>query len=676
MQEKARLKEERRAARRAAGDSDDEDSDGEEEEEEEDDEDKPEKPLHPLVRSVVQLQEQLWSDLNLLMVHQPPYNAMEEIARSCLMDLLDTFLDIRDAALEKAEILEVVNVNGGVLPTLPSPYTSEEGAAAWAHMLQTGAPEVEEVGKGGKGKGGKGGKLKAAKKPPKKGVAPTTDISEEEAAQYYYHMTMGLKAGLLDAGVKMFDGVGSMLREHDAQHINAYTAAGLKLMEVSVLRPEDLHTAGAGSGGAAEAASQSAAMQNKLCLINFDGDAFAQEPAPLSAFDKRLNMQLQAIAPILKLAEYNASAAVLLYESSDETNRLLPHVAEVKTLVQKKWESYQEANNRALKKLMQKPPAYKAIKFISFSSYAEFYHMCDFLQPGNMAAVQGLDGSSSFFAQNFLVVVLENVHYPGVIPVEPEYEEVLSDDEEAPVSVGLEESVEKMKAAWAAKRPHRVEVAVDCKDAELASKWKAAGMRPTKRSASANVNCYADAAAALAELVTRVSGGAGGGSGGGDSLVWIEASPSKLFDAYSAFGTAHECVQKVKTMKLKQFPSRFVSQEIREAFLWASVLQLLPQATPLLDEARNSAAATEDEGAAEARADVGESEVAATTLKSTTSAAASHFAKVFPYSARVGEDPVSMAVIGGTLRAEKFSALDQLIGMVSSEYLVLRCICR
>ena len=178
------------------------------------------------------------------------------------------------------------------------------------------------------------------------------------------------------------------------------------------------------------------------------------------------------------------------------------------------------------------------------------------------------------------VLVLENIAAEGVVPVEPPFEEVESDEDEAPVEIGLQESQKRKRDKWDALRPHRVEVTVDNPTNGAAGGGAGGALR---------VKCFADRAAAVAEAYTALRLSAANAVStrevASSPLVWVEGAATKLFDPSSALNAMHTCAHKVKTVRLKQPEMRFVSDDVREACVWTGLLQQLPRAKELLDQA-------------------------------------------------------------------------------------------
>lgn len=53
---------------------------------------------------------------------------------------------------------------------------------------------------------------------------------------------------------------------------------------------------------------------------------------------------------------------------------------------------------------------------------------------------------------------MENLRKPGLVPCEPDLPILIEEDDDAPISIGLEEGEAQRKKCWELKRPHRVKV--------------------------------------------------------------------------------------------------------------------------------------------------------------------------------------------------------------------------
>ena len=134
------------------------------------------------------------------------------------------------------------------------------------------------------------------------------------------------------------------------------------------------------------------------------------------------------------------------------------------------------------------------------------------------------------------------------------------------------------------------------------------------RSHTADVECFADPASAISEAYYRKP------TIRPHDVIWVECSGAKIFDPKSAFDELH-------------VDGRFVSEQIREMFLWVGIFQILPAFAEFL---------------------VGEK-----------GSVSWHLGKLFPASVESKAAPTSTAVLGGSIRADKFCVLDQLLDLVS-----------
>jgi hypothetical protein len=138
----------------------------------------------------------------------------------------------------------------------------------------------------------------------------------------------------------------------------------------------------------------------------------------------------------------------------------------------------------------------------------------------------------------------------------------------------------------------------------------------------------------------------------GSELIWVEASALKLFESetQSAFQNLAVAASAVAALppEVQIIGSRFVSEEIREAFLWSGILQSLPHAVQLLQS----------------------TQIEQVEEPVTANPVGRHLLSLFPHTLSEGVKPRVMAVIGGMVRGDKFRVLDELIGYVDDV-----CIC-
>jgi hypothetical protein len=573
---KEKLKAQRKAERLAALDSDEEYEEEEEEEEEPiDEEEVVDKPLHPLVAEVRALSSSLHSGIQLLLIHELPMDSITALASEIVGEIAEKIVDSHEAALTSAGILDP-----SVIPSIASPFTTEEGKEAWRNIVEykPSGGEVDPKAKGGK-----------PPSKPAKGTATATapvELTTEQVNSFYKAMFDGARASISDISVNMFAAVDELLSADASTKVYSSSCRVSRdaLFDLSVVRKVDLASIHSG----------------KVAFLNWEGDAFAEQEHVSSAFNVAKTNKAAAIQPILKLVEYEAQAIVLLYESNltassrGGVSSILPHFDEISALIQAKYEEHKLANDKLLKKNKQKPGYYKKLSFLKFASFAEFYFEMDRLL--------SRPDYDLYFSETIPIVVLENIAIPGVVPSEPAYEEEVSDDEDAPVATGLQESILHRRKMWESKRPHRVKVTVNT------------GGGTYNRSHTADVECFADPSSAISEAYYRKP------TIRPHDVIWVECSGAKIFDPKSAFDELH-------------VDGRFVSEQIREMFLWVGVFQILPAFAEFLVDEKGSVSG--------------------------------HLGKLFPASVESKAAPTSTAVLGGSIRADKFCVMDQLLDLVS-----------
>ena len=204
----------------------------------------------------------------------------------------------------------------------------------------------------------------------------------------------------------------------------------------------------------------------------------------------------------------------------------------------------------------------------------------------------------------------------------------MSDDDEAPIPIGRSESASQKLHDWIKRSPHTLAVAV-----------------PTGEKKSVKVDCFCSGSAAVAEVIAKIIAF-------GNEYIWVEASAEKLFEveSFSAFQNvkvSHSALERIAA-DLQVISNRFVSEEVREAFLWSGVLHSLPRAPDF-------AASVEKDS---------ENELVTSKL------IGRHLLSIFPNTLQRGDKPKAVAVIGGSIRADKWRVLDQLVDLVDEIVLV------
>ena len=139
---------------------------------------------------------------------------------------------------------------------------------------------------------------------------------------------------------------------------------------------------------------------------------------------------------------------------------------------------------------------------------------------------------------------------------------------------------------------------------------------------------------------------------------------------------------------------RFVSDELRELFLWSGVVSTLPSAIGHVSTVAAAAVAVAEAEAADAIAaqamaegQVGQVleegstpiepiEPVPTTIESASTSApvvevsllSKHIGSLYPYSVNTCTAPKSLLIIGGDVRADKFRFMDEAIDLVDEIY--------
>ena len=602
-----RAKEQRRAAKKGTDDDDEEEE--EEEEEEEADPDAPPPPRHALfIQGSALLSECSGSLLNLL-TRPLPSADMHLIARDLVTALADDIVDMEAQARERAGLA----AHPEPVPSMPQPYLAEETMTAWAAAIEASAnAAVKSVA------------------PPAKGApaasAPTTGGSDAFYGQLYTKLHGALAAAAED----MFARVDAKLYRDRALELNEFAA---RMASLASVRREDLAPTG---------------QARKVAFVAFDGAVYTGAYRPASAFDLVAAGQAAAMETLVQLGNAGVGAVVLVYDSADAASNAFAAVAQpaVQTFLTECLARTTAANSKAaaknarlakkVKKIGAEAVSAGMLALVPAVEYvvetcASVAELTVRLEQHNQQQLQEQEQQG---AQGTLVLILEDLSLPGVVPPEPPLPELEEEDDDAPIPIGQQDFTQYRAEQWVKARPHLVSV-------------------PT--SSGATLGVYADAPAALQALFSA------------HDSVWIDA-------AVDGFGQTRSALCQVRL-------PRMVTQEIRDGAVWAAVLASAPSAGVLLAdltrhekevaEAAESAAATAvqeaqegQEGLAEAMPEVPEPRPVSSPQL------ASHLAALFPAQlaeARAAASPLVKlcAVIGGECRADKFRVLDHVLEMVS-----------
>lgn len=619
-EEKARLKAERAAKRKANGDSDEED---EEEEEEADEEEDKNKIIHkhPLMITLNQLFSQIAGKLYKLTLQPLPAEKIHEITAKELVTVFDGITDLQNEALQAAGILDIFNNymnanNGnstGLLTPLPNPFESEDNAKVWETMLALTSPVSEPAVADKKGA-----------KPPAKNAPPPTTATPQQIDFYHKELYNNIRNSILDAVDRVVDVANGAIREESAQLYHPATAIsheavsgtsqGEALAQVATWRAEDI--------------------QDRVVVYSFDGDSVSNSTSdlsihPVSAFAKNTQSRvLQHLASqVVSMVEDGVKMTIFVYESTSQNKAQasIAHLFEksnstsIPSVINKTFDEFIVKDTKSRRKQKIKTPKhYKKVDTLFYKSFAEMYYYVDFiLRRGNPAVSANKE---DYFANYVPVVFLENLRFDQVVPSEPSYEELDSDDEFPSISIGKDDYKQRARSKFITHRPHRVPVNVSV-NVDGVNTVVADSSASTKH----KVNVYCDRTAAVQELFSLCSNL-------GDQTLWIEGQDKSFYHSNHALYSLHEHV----------IP-RVVSHPVREALLWTSVVQTLPHASALIE----SAAANGEEA------------------PNTSQQLAQHLSYFFQTTVETKSAPKSLMIVGGELRLDKFRVLDELVTLVS-----------
>lgn len=630
--EKARLKAERLAQRKANGDSDDEDEEEEEEPEEE------EKPLyvkkHDLLVALNGLYGEVISKLQQLGTHPLSFGKVEKVLTAELCNTFEKITDFQEDALKQAGIFEAFTTflnnpaNGGnitgLIPVAPNPFENEENSEYWAKMLALTTPNSEPAVPD----------KKAAK--PAKNAPPPATATPQQCDFYHKILYESIRNSILDAMDRVLDTSMPGIKAEVSNTFHAYS-------QIKTENPEGCEQE-ATSDDYVTTLSKVATyrrddVEDAVVFYSMDADAIVN-PKP-SAFDVRALTIHELAEEVLDFVKGNAKVLTLLYESPYEgidksTYTLQSHVESIREAIQKQYDEYQVIDQKQRKKLKIKEiRQYRQVDVHFYSSFAElYYHLDHLLRFGYQELGNGTSSSSSskedYFQQYFPVLVLENMRCANVYPMEPKFEEVDSDDEFPSFSIGKEEYKQRDRRKYVDRRPQRLPVSINVTRFNPHSGTKAI-VKQTQ-------HVYCNATAALQELFALAANQ-------GDKRVWIDGQVKSLYARNHACHSLHSHVSR-----------RVLSHHARESLLWCAALQAMPQ-FPQLIQSRSE----ESLNPPPQTTPLLPGQLPALPIHNF----ADYLTYFFPDAAKQGMSPRSLVVLGGELRIDKLRVLDELITVVS-----------
>lgn len=518
--EKVRAREERRAKRKAAGESDDEEEEDEEEEEEEEEEKgggSRSKPRHELEIELAALRARFQGGVNNLTV--TPLNAatFDTLAGKMWLEAaVDHLENAHSRALQSSGLHEFVS-RGIPIPTLPSPFTSEEGLAAWTQALNTTSPVADPP-----------ADKKAAK--PAKNAPPPTAPTQQQIDFFYREMYEEVRTGILNACETLFQENSTAYRENSRARQAQHPLGHRDISQVAVARQED--------------------VADRVVFVTVDGEAWGGDSSSSSAFPLQSIAEKQLASQLVSLLSWKPKLIVLVSESPAHVGNpasLSIRASSLQSVLTEQWARYVHRDRRARKKLKQSADIYRQVAVHASTSLAEAtYQLSALLRTGRADLFSPSSASmdaTEYLASHCPIFLWENLRVTGVVPSEPEFVEEESDEDEAPIYLAQEEAKSYQYNKWVAKRPFRVPVP----------------LFPSK-SIKVMQDTYCEVYAALREILALVRDC-------GESILWMDGDGQALFDPQRTFG--HKKICELLT------DQRVTTPSTRESFGWCAVLQSL-----------------------------------------------------------------------------------------------------
>lgn len=550
---------------------------------------------HPKIVAATKLTEECHSLVRMLFTIPPPVAMMEKAASKALVSLVDSFNDYSHKAHEVAKLAP----DTSIVP-FKSPFSTDEGHMQWLEVLDpTAAAELAAK-----------AAAEAGEEPVHAGKATKGGKEDHTTPTHLYYKSLytQVSEGLLSALTEgMFAEVDQELDSEYKKSVMASTAADL--FHTSCIRPEDISD------------------KERIVFINFDGDAFTAptdrasatsigddfkqaSSVVLSAYNEVHDRQQRALNALYISGVQGAHAAVLVYESAamcptSEIRSITKHCSAISQLLNEREANRKRTYDSLSNKKKKLVDAVVEVKFdvLPCMSAAELKVSLDQFKSSD--TYKGVAKGTAIFP----VFVLENIALNGVIAIEPELEDEISDDEDAPLSAfGSDAYKEHRMKLHIQKRPHRVttNIPVISSQAIQAVNQK----RLNSVGSTIAVDTFADVNASVEELMNMNT-----------SSIWIDATVASMVQPAAGVLRDIKC------------SDRFVTMEIREMLLWCGVVKYCPLITALKS-------------------------IEEPTPEQMT--ITSHFNRLFPDMV-----PNLLFVVGGEAKIEKFRLLDDMVDMVS-----------
>lgn len=413
-----------------------------------------------------------------------PIPAIDTAIKESLVEVLDRFDDMKAQTLAKLGI--PLNT---VIPTVKSAFVDPEGVEFWTTLLQE--PNAE----------GKDKNSKAPAKPPAKAPAKGAKGAEEQRNQYYKAMYDAISSALLDGVLGHVSNDVGYLCESDKDSACKYP----QLSDAGTIRREDF----------------TQVDPFRPVFVCSDGSPFCQD-FPKSAFDTQLAAQRKTIKPIVQMSEWGGRLFVYLFSkqlpsyTSDDTNYQ-------SNLLRQALNTVISDNLKKKKSKQISLPTEFDVKICSNIASLK-YQMNDFISNANN---KDTSKATVFFMNN---IAFDDVVVPRVV----EYTEVLSDDEDCPIPIGLAEYKESLiKSHYSSNQVQTVQQTIEVDGKKV------------------HETCHTNVITALSQLVNSYK------------AIWLDNCTSYLFDhQHSTFNN----------LDFQSSMTRLLSPMVREIAVWGSVI--------------------------------------------------------------------------------------------------------
>ena len=442
----------------------------------------------------------------------------------------------------RSEVIDSIEQKGKFEPApIPNPF-SEEGVSFWDDLLiiPTDPAEITRRAKAGTDK----------------------DPKRKFFIGLYEKVSNSLLHNLASS-LSEIDGELDVCAKSEIEQNKSFES----LSDVAALRPTDMES-----------------MSSKgTVFMGFNGRCFSTEFLK-SAFNFSNMEQREAVSPILEMASFGVKSILLLHETH------APSAGDtVKTTSQK------------IQHVLTKEDAILAEEKDVKEGRIHNYSV---VPCATIPELIRLMQSTARSEDVVKVYYLENLSSTEIVPTRSDYVEYLSDDDEAPIPIGLEDSRKLKRKAWEDEGPQKILTSI------------------TLNKKQSKVSCYTDAGYAIRDIFQE-----------GEN-VWVEACSVSFIDT--------PALSKIKA-------HRILSSRLRDLLLWVSTIQNMRNSNVVLKQIVDE---EEQKAADDPVEQVGE--IAPKPMDFCR-----RFGNLFPPSHTL--TPAFIASIGGTLKPGKMKLLEHLI---------------